>query len=105
MIFITNCKCNFFLCYIIDRLNLLRMLKTIALITAGLTYFVFIFFILFGAGYITNILFNYSFKPDLVGLNTDLKLQTARMTIVMFWLTFVPLAFGAPLLIKKQFLD
>ena len=81
------------------------MVNKIALIIGSLLYVCFVVFILYGAGYMTYGLYNRGFNPDAVGLNTDLKYQTAKMAIVIFWLTFVPLSFGMPILLKKQFLD
>ena len=57
-----------------------------------LCYVVFMVFIFVGGGFITNVLFNGGYDLDAVGLNTQTKLNIAKMTIVMFWIVFIPLA-------------
>ena len=56
----------------------------------GLVYLAFIIFILLGGGYITNILFSSSYDTACVGLDTDKK-NIAKMSIVMFWMVFIPI--------------
>ena len=55
-------------------------------------YIAFITFIFVGAGFITNILFNVKYDVSCVGLDTKTKLNVAKMTIVMFWIVFIPLS-------------
>ena len=79
--------------------------KTIAIIIGLISYVAFITFILIGGGFITDVLFNAEYNTDSVGLDTRDKKNIAKMSIVMFWIVFIPLCL-APigLGIKKEFL-
>jgi len=58
-----------------------------------LSYVAFVIFIFVGGGYITNILF-YSHADNLqnVGITTTTQLNIAKLTIVLFWIVFIPLS-------------
>ena len=79
--------------------------KNIFKIIGLLIYVTFIIFIIVGGGFITNILFNIGYDTSCVGLVTRTKLNIAKMTIVIFWIIFIPLSL-APLGlgIKTEFL-
>ena len=66
-------------------------LKNIVKIFAILLFVAFATFIFVGGGFITNVLFNVGFNPSCVGLDNETKLNIAKMTIVMFWIVFIPL--------------
>ena len=57
-----------------------------------LCYVVFMVFIFVGGGFITNVLFNGGYDLDAVGLDNRIKLNIAKMTIIMFWIVFISLA-------------
>jgi len=78
--------------------------KIIIKIVALLSYLTFITFILVGGGFITNVLFNSEYNTDTVGLNNRDKKNIAKMSIVMFWIVFIPLCLTPlGLGIKKEF--
>jgi hypothetical protein len=79
-------------------------LQNIFKLIGVLVYLAFIIFIFVGAGFITNVLFNAEYDTSCVGLDNRTKLNIAKMTIVMFWIVFIPLCL-APigLGIKKEF--
>jgi hypothetical protein len=54
-------------------------------------YITFATFIFVGGGFITNVLFNVKYDPSCVGLDNETKLNIAKMTIVIFWIIFIPL--------------
>ena len=54
-------------------------------------YVVFITFIIVGGGFITNVLFNSEYDTGCVGIDTRDKKNIAKMSIVMFWMVFIPL--------------
>ena len=57
-----------------------------------LAYITFILFIFIGGGYITKILFNSSDSQlSCVGLSDKTELNIAKLTIILFWLVFIPL--------------
>lgn len=57
-----------------------------------LLYLIFVIFIFIGGGFITNVLFS---KPidelAIVGLDNEAKINISKMTIVLFWIVFIPL--------------
>ncbi len=57
-----------------------------------LTYLTFVIFIFIGGGYITNILYK-SDKSQLACIDLDKtdKLNIAKLSIVLFWIVFIPL--------------
>jgi len=65
--------------------------QNIAKIIGLVLYLAFITFIFVGAGFITNVLFNNEYDTSCVGLNNNTKLNIAKLTIVMFWIVFIPL--------------
>ena len=68
-------------------MNIKNFFKIIGL----LVYIAFVVFIFVGGGFITNVLFNVEFDPSCVGLDNRTKLNIAKMTVVMFWIVFIPL--------------
>jgi amino acid transporter len=57
-----------------------------------LAYITFILFIFIGGGYITKILFNSNNQQlSSVGLSDKTELNIAKLTIILFWLVFIPL--------------
>ena len=56
-----------------------------------LFYVAFVVFIFVGGGFITNVLFNSDLDPSCVGLDNRTKLNIAKLTIIMFWVVFIPL--------------
>jgi len=70
--------------------------KNIIKIVVLVLYVSFITFIFVGGGFITNVLFNSEYNTDFVGLDNREKKNIAKMTIVMFWIVFIPLCL-APL--------
>jgi len=70
--------------------------KNIIKIVVLVLYVSFITFIFVGGGFITNVLYNSEYNTSCVGLDNNTKLNIAKMTIVMFWIVFIPLAL-APL--------
>jgi hypothetical protein len=78
------------------------MYKQIGKITLLLLYITFITLILVGAGFITNVLFNKGFDSSCVGLDNETKLNLAKMTLVIFWIIFIPLSIG-PLLFAVSY--
>ena len=57
-----------------------------------LSYITFIIFIFIGGGYITNALFNSEpVQLVCVGINNETHLNIAKMSIVLFWIVFIPL--------------
>ena len=86
----------------LSRINM--KLQNIFKIIGILVYLAFIIFIFVGAGFITNILFNSEYDTSGVGLNSNAKLNIAKMTIVMFWIVFIPLCLApVGLGIKTEF--
>ena len=76
----------------------------IAKIIGLIVYLAFITFIFVGAGFITNVLFNNEYDTNCVGLNNNTKLNIAKLTIVMFWIIFIPLCLApVGLGIKTEF--
>lgn len=71
-------------------------LQNIFQIIGVIIYIAFITCIFVGAGFITNVLFNAEYDTSCVGLNNNTKLNFAKMTIVIFWIVFIPLCL-APL--------
>ena len=73
------------------------MISKIFIIIALLAYITFITLIIVGGAFITNILYKLN-EDELsnIGLNTTTKINIAKMTIVIFWITFLPLCI-APL--------
>lgn len=65
--------------------------KIVIKITVLLAFLAFAIFIIIGGVFITDILFNSKFDPSSVGINTEIKLNIAKLTIVMFWIVFIPL--------------
>jgi hypothetical protein len=65
--------------------------KIIIKIVALIIFITFVTFIFIGGGFITNILFNAGFDPSCVGIDNINKLRIAQMTIVLFWIVFIPL--------------
>ena len=65
-----------------------KIIIKILLVILIVTFATFIFV---GGGFITNVLFNVGFDPSCVGLDNQIKLNIAKMTIVMFWIVFIPL--------------
>lgn len=58
-----------------------------------LSYITFIIFIFIGGGYITNALFNSEpVQLVCVGINNETQLNIAKMSIVLFWIVFIPLS-------------
>ncbi len=66
-------------------------LKNIVKIFAILLFIAFATFIFVGGGFITNILFNVKYDLSCVGLDSETKLNIAKMTIIMFWIVFIPI--------------
>ena len=66
-------------------------------------YVIFMVFIIVGASFITNVLFNKEYDPSCVGLTDAGRLGFARMTIIVFWLVFIPLS-AYPLLVLFGYL-
>jgi len=48
-------------------------------------------FLIVGGGFITNVLFNSDYDTGCVGLDTRDKKNIAKMSIVFFWIVFIPL--------------
>ena len=65
--------------------------KIIIKIVALILFVAFATFIFVGGGFITNVLFNIGFDPRCVGLDNEAKLNLAKLTIIMFWIMFIPL--------------
>jgi len=65
--------------------------KIIIKILLLILFITFITFIFVGGGFITNVLFNEKYDPECVGLDNKTKLNIAKLTIVMFWIVFIPL--------------
>jgi hypothetical protein len=57
-----------------------------------LAYLAFVIFIFIGGGFITKLLFN-SDPNQLrsIGINTETEINIGKMTIILFWLVFIPL--------------
>jgi hypothetical protein len=66
--------------------------KEILLLIVILLYITFIIMIFVGGGFITKVLYNSS---DIhlynVGIQNKTDLNIAKMTIVLFWMVFIPL--------------
>lgn len=60
-------------------------------IVAVIALLVFAIFIFIGGGFVTDVLFNEKYDTSCVGINTDTKLNIAKLSIVMFWIVFIPL--------------
>lgn len=57
-----------------------------------LAYLVFVIFIFIGGVYITKILFNSNISQlACIGLSDTNELNIAKITIVLFWMVFIPL--------------
>ena len=68
------------------------MFMKILLILGILAYLTFIVLIFIGGGFITKILFNSSPEQlDCINLSKKDDLNIAKMTIVLFWIVFIPL--------------
>lgn len=68
------------------------MLLQILLITAILLYITFVILIFIGGGFITKILFNSNnTQLSCIGLDNKNQLNIAKMTMVLFWIVFIPL--------------
>ena len=80
--------------------------KTIGVIFVGLLVLIFIIFIFIGGGFISNVLFSKS-ADDLshVGLDTGDKIRISQMTIIIFWLLFLPLVIYGSLVVYKTLRD
>jgi hypothetical protein len=58
-----------------------------------LSYLAFVIFIYIGAGFITKALFKSAdWELRFVGINNDTELNIAKMTIILFWIVFIPLS-------------
>jgi hypothetical protein len=66
-------------------------LKNIVKIGFLILYITFITFIFVGGSFITNVLFDKKNDTNCVGIDNETKLNIAKMTIVMFWIIFIPL--------------
>jgi hypothetical protein len=67
-------------------------LQNIFKIIGVILYLAFMTFIFVGAGFITNILFNLEYDTNRIELNSDTKVTIAQMTIILFWIVFIPLS-------------
>ena len=58
-----------------------------------LSYLAFVIFIYIGAVFITKALFKSAdWELRFVGINNDTELNIAKMTIILFWIVFIPLS-------------
>jgi hypothetical protein len=58
-----------------------------------LAYITCILFIFIGGGYITNVLFNSEpAQLACIGITNEIQLNIAKMSIVFFWIVFIPLS-------------
>ena len=68
------------------------MLLQILLLIAVLLYITFVILIFIGGGFITKILFNSNYTQlSCIGLDNKDQLNIAKMTMVLFWIVFIPL--------------
>jgi len=75
------------------------MLLKIFLLLAILLYITFVILIFIGGIFITKILFNSNdTQLSCIGLDNKDQLNIAKMTIVLFWIVFIPLCM-APLVL------
>lgn len=72
----------------------------IAPVLAGiviLAYITFVILIIIGGAFITRVLYNSSDEElSVVGIDNTNNIKIAKLTIVIFWITFLPLSI-APL--------
>ena len=69
--------------------------RIIILSVIAAVYLAFIVLTFIGAGYISDVVFNSTRDQlDQVGINTNFKLGLAKITIILFWLIFIPLCLG-----------
>jgi hypothetical protein len=58
-----------------------------------LSYIAFVIFIFIGAGFISDALFKSAlWELEFVGIKDNTQLNIAKMTIILFWIVFIPLS-------------
>jgi hypothetical protein len=78
------------------------MFVTIAIGFLFLTYLTFIILLYIGGGFITNAVFKKSeAQLSNVGLDNSDQIHIAQMTMVIFWIFFIPLSILPVLLMLK----
>lgn len=70
------------------------------LIFGLLVYLTFLILIIIGAAFISNVLFNTD--TTCVGIDTTVKLNIAKMTIIIFWIIFVPMCLAPIIILFKS---
>lgn len=69
------------------RIVILSIIAAVYLAFAILTFI--------GAGFISDVIFNSTRDQlDQVGIDSNFKLGLAKITIILFWLVFIPLCLG-----------
>ena len=70
------------------------------LIFGLLVYLTFLILIIIGAAFISNVLLNTD--TTCVGIDTTVKLNIAKMTIIIFWIIFVPMCLAPIIILFKS---